>query len=133
MRDENETKTITRWNRRSRRGFDGGNKGLCPNHGCRQPKSFDTVMAFMDSMGKGNMEVMSALMADDMVWQNEGDLSMPSDWFMARKGGDLWVSRRLFQQREDHTLGESGRICIGRHSGRVWPHEAYHDELREGD
>ena len=39
--------------------------------------TFDTVMAFMGAMGKGDMETMSSLMADDMVWQNEGDPSLP--------------------------------------------------------
>ena len=48
--------------------------------------SFDTVMAFMDAMGKGEMEKMKALMADDMVWHNEGDSSMP--WIGPWKGKD---------------------------------------------
>lgn len=39
--------------------------------------SFDTVMAFMEAMGGGDMETMGALMADDMVWQNEGDPDLP--------------------------------------------------------
>ena len=39
--------------------------------------SLDTVMAFMKAMGGGDMESMGALMADDMVWQNEGDLDLP--------------------------------------------------------
>ena len=39
--------------------------------------SFDTVMAFMGAMGGGDMEGMAALMAEDMVWQNEGDKSLP--------------------------------------------------------
>ena len=39
--------------------------------------SFDTVMAFMGAMGSGDMKGMSALMANDMVWQNEGDPSLP--------------------------------------------------------
>ena len=39
--------------------------------------SFDTVMAFMGAMGGGDMESMGALMADDMVWQNEGDPELP--------------------------------------------------------
>ena len=39
--------------------------------------SFDTVMAFMGAMGSGDLEKMSALMADDMVWHNEGDASLP--------------------------------------------------------
>ena len=39
--------------------------------------SLDTVMAFMGAMGAGKMEQMSALMADDMVWHNEGDRTLP--------------------------------------------------------
>lgn len=39
--------------------------------------TFDTVMAFMGAMGSGDMESMTALMADDMVWMNEGDPSVP--------------------------------------------------------
>jgi len=39
--------------------------------------SFDTVMAFMGAMGGGDMDGMGTLMADDMVWQNEGDPSLP--------------------------------------------------------
>ena len=39
--------------------------------------TFDTVMAFMGAMGKGDMDTMSSLMADDMVWHNEGDKSLP--------------------------------------------------------
>lgn len=38
--------------------------------------SFDTVMAFMAAMGEGP-EAMSPLMADDMVWRNEGDSTIP--------------------------------------------------------
>ena len=39
--------------------------------------SFDTVMAFMGAVGGGDMETAVSLMADDMVWQNEGDSAMP--------------------------------------------------------
>lgn len=39
--------------------------------------TLDTIMAFMGAMGKGDMDGMSALMADDMGWQNEGDPSLP--------------------------------------------------------
>ncbi len=39
--------------------------------------SLDTVMAFMGAMGAGEMEKMMSLMADDMVWHNEGDESLP--------------------------------------------------------
>ncbi|MEM9247117.1 MAG: nuclear transport factor 2 family protein [Pseudomonadota bacterium] len=38
--------------------------------------SFDTVMAFMAAMGEGPA-AMSPLMADDMVWRNEGDTRVP--------------------------------------------------------
>jgi hypothetical protein len=37
----------------------------------------DIVMAFMGAMGSGDMEAIDALMADDMVWHNEGDASLP--------------------------------------------------------
>lgn len=39
--------------------------------------SFDTVMAFMGAVGSGDMDKAISLMADDMVWQNEGDMAMP--------------------------------------------------------
>ncbi|MDB6177302.1 nuclear transport factor 2 family protein [Paracoccus sp. Z330] len=39
--------------------------------------SLDTVMAFMGAMGAGDMDKMGALMADDMVWHNEGDATLP--------------------------------------------------------
>lgn len=45
--------------------------------------SFDTVMAFMGAMSKGQ-DAMSPLMADDMVWHNEGDPSLP--WIGETKG-----------------------------------------------
>lgn len=46
--------------------------------------SFDTVMSFMGAMGGGDMKKMSTLMADNMVWQNEGDPSLP--WIGTWKG-----------------------------------------------
>ena len=39
--------------------------------------SFDTVMGLMGAMGSGDMEKVGALMADDMVWHNEGDTTIP--------------------------------------------------------
>ena len=39
--------------------------------------SLDTVLALMGAMGSGDMETMDQLMADDMVWQNEGDKDVP--------------------------------------------------------
>lgn len=46
--------------------------------------TFDTVMAFMEAMGSGDMDKMSSLMADDMVWHNEGDKSLP--WIGETRG-----------------------------------------------
>lgn len=39
--------------------------------------SLDTVMALMGAMGRGDMAKMDELMADEMVWLNEGDPSIP--------------------------------------------------------
>lgn len=38
--------------------------------------TFDTVMAFMAAMNEGP-DAMSPLMADDMIWHNEGDTTIP--------------------------------------------------------
>lgn len=39
--------------------------------------SLQTVMGLMGAMGSGDMAAMADLMADDMVWQNEGDPNIP--------------------------------------------------------
>ena len=39
--------------------------------------TFDTVMTFMGAIGSGDMETAISLMAEDMVWLNEGDSAMP--------------------------------------------------------
>lgn len=52
-----------------------------------QAKStLDTAMAFMGAMGKGDMDAMTAVMADDMVWHNEGDKTLP--WIGNWEGKD---------------------------------------------
>ena len=48
--------------------------------------SFDIVMAFMGAVGSGDMDKAISLMADDMVWQNEGDNAMP--WIGPWNGKD---------------------------------------------
>jgi len=48
--------------------------------------SFDTVMAFMGAIGSGDMDKMALLMADDMVWHNEGDNTLP--WIGGATGKD---------------------------------------------
>ncbi|MEO1537477.1 MAG: nuclear transport factor 2 family protein [Pseudomonadota bacterium] len=52
--------------------------------------SFDTVMAFMGAMNKGP-DAMSPLMADDMVWRNEGDETIP--WIQ----GDTKGKQAIFE------------------------------------
>ena len=48
--------------------------------------TFDTVMAFMGAMGGSDMDKMADLMADDMIWHNEGDKTLP--WIGPWKGKD---------------------------------------------
>ncbi len=46
--------------------------------------TYDTVMTFMGAIGSGDMDTAIALMAEDMVWHNEGDSTMP--WIGPWKG-----------------------------------------------
>lgn len=39
--------------------------------------SLDVVMGLMGAMGSGDMDTMANLMADEMVWHNEGDKALP--------------------------------------------------------
>lgn len=50
---------------------------IAQTDGNESQATFDTVMAFMGAMGGGDMDTMGALIADDMVWQNEGDPGLP--------------------------------------------------------
>lgn len=68
--------------------------------------SFDTVMAFMGAMGGGDMETMGSLMADDMVWHNEGDASLP--WIGGAQGKEaIFAFLGLFSQNFQTTLWEN--------------------------
>ncbi len=68
--------------------------------------TFDTVMAFMGAMGSGDMNAMSALMADDMVWQNEGDASLP--WIGRWEGKEtIFGFLGTFSQNVQTTLWEN--------------------------
>jgi len=58
-------------------GLSSANPALAQATDAESQASLDTVMAFMGAMGKGDMDAMSDLMADDMVWHNEGDTSLP--------------------------------------------------------
>jgi ketosteroid isomerase-like protein len=68
--------------------------------------TFDTVMAYMEAMGKGDMDSMAALMADDMVWQNEGDSAMP--WIGPWTGKDeIFEFLGVFSENFQTTLWEN--------------------------
>lgn len=68
--------------------------------------SFDTVMAFMAAMGSGDMEQMSALMADDMVWHNEGDTGLP--WIGETRGKEaIFEFLDVFSANLQTTLWEN--------------------------
>lgn len=68
--------------------------------------TFDTVMAFMGAMGGGDMETMSSLMADDMVWKNEGDPSLP--WIGGAEGKDaIFAFLGLFSSNFQTTMWEN--------------------------
>ncbi len=45
--------------------------------GDKKKTAMDIGNAFMDAMGKGDMDALMNLMHDDMVWQNAGDKNIP--------------------------------------------------------
>lgn len=66
-------------------------------------KTLETAQAFLWAAGSGDMEKLQALMADDFVWHNEGDASIPwiGNWdskekvlntFLPRFGAGLKVT-----------------------------------------
>ena len=57
--------------------FVGATHGMAQTMDAKSQATFDTVMSFMGAMGKGDMDTMNSLMADDMIWHNEGDKTMP--------------------------------------------------------
>lgn len=68
--------------------------------------SFDTVMAFMGAMGQGDMATMADLMADDMVWHNEGDTTLP--WIGEVRGKDnIFAFLQVFNENLQTTLWET--------------------------
>jgi len=68
--------------------------------------SFDTVMALMGAMGSGDMDALSDLMADDMVWHNEGDASLP--WIGKSKGKKaIFEFLGIFSSNLETTLWEN--------------------------
>ena len=68
--------------------------------------SFDTVMRFMGAMGSGDMETVGALMADDMVWHNEGDTTLP--WVGGSEGKEaIFAFLGVFSSNFETTMWEN--------------------------
>ena len=64
-----------------------GMQQLMPKGGSKEKQGAETLKianAFMEAMGKGDMEKMMGLMHEDMEWRNEGDKTMP--WIGPWKG-----------------------------------------------
>ncbi|MEM9140587.1 MAG: nuclear transport factor 2 family protein [Pseudomonadota bacterium] len=58
-------------------GLGAAGAGAAQTMDATSQATFDTVMAFMGAMGSGELDKMADLMADDMVWHNEGDKDLP--------------------------------------------------------
>jgi ketosteroid isomerase-like protein len=68
--------------------------------------SFDTVIAFMGAMGGGDMVTVGDLMADDMIWHNEGDATLP--WIGETKGKEnIFAFLGVFSANLKTTLWEN--------------------------
>ena len=86
-------------------GLLAGSAATAESHDESQA-SFDTVMAFMGAMGSGDMDTVAALMADDMVWHNEGDAALP--WIGPWKGKDeIFAFLGVFSQNLQTTKWEN--------------------------
>ena len=63
-------------------------------------------MAFMGAMGGGDMDAMAGLMAEDMVWHNEGDKNVP--WIGPWQGKDeIFAFLGTFSSNLETTLWEN--------------------------
>ncbi len=79
---------------------------IAQTSGDESQASFDTVMVFMGAMGSGDMDAMSALMAQDMVWMNDGDTSLP--WIGTWSGKDeVFEFLGVFSSNFQATLWEN--------------------------
>jgi ketosteroid isomerase-like protein len=58
-------------------GLFGATPALAQQMDDASQKSFDVVMSFMNAMGSGDMATVTSLLADDVVWQNEGNKDIP--------------------------------------------------------
>ena len=68
--------------------------------------TLDVVLALMGAMGSGDMDAMDSLMADDMVWQNEGDPNVP--WIGPWEGKEaIFGFLEVFSTNLETTLWEN--------------------------
>ncbi len=68
--------------------------------------TLDVVLALMGAMGSGDMDAMDSLMADDMVWQNEGDPNVP--WIGPWEGKEaIFGFLEVFSTNFETTLWEN--------------------------
>ena len=56
-------------------------------------ETMEVATKYMEAMGKGDMETMVSLMDENMVWQNEGDKSLP--WLGPWKGKKVILEKFL--------------------------------------
>ena len=83
-----------------------GNQVTAADGDADTQSSFDTVMAFMGAMGSGDMESMANLMADDMVWHNEGDTTLP--WVGGAEGKEaIFEFLSVFSSNFETTMWEN--------------------------
>jgi len=69
--------------------------------------TLDTAFAFMTAMGSGDTAAMEKLMADGMVWENEGDKEVP--WIGIWKGKkEIFAFLKTFGQGAKPTMWENG-------------------------
>jgi len=68
--------------------------------------SLDTVMRFMGAMGSGDMETVGVLMAEDMIWHNEGDTTLP--WVGGSEGKEaIFAFLGVFSSNFETTMWEN--------------------------
>lgn len=68
--------------------------------------SLEIVMGLMGAMGRGDMEAMADLMAEDMVWLNAGDPTLP--WIGPWKGKDkIFAFLKVFSENFQTTKWEN--------------------------
>ncbi|GAA6207108.1 hypothetical protein NBRC116601_04010 [Cognatishimia sp. WU-CL00825] len=80
-----------------------GNQALADDNSAA---SLGTVMSFMGAMGSGDMETVGALMADDMVWHNEGDTTLP--WVGGSEGKEaIFAFLGVFSSNLETTMWEN--------------------------